>query len=267
MTDHIIKLTVEGMPRDNGQVRLEAFVDELTKLHSALARLDKTLSKGRRNCHFAIIGLSYTNPTQTIVEPRVNPRGVDNREQIYSEFSGLINAVERDEIPFNVDYSLLGDIRALASPVGVKFRTARIKINGFTHELTEHLAKQIDAHLAEQEECYSTIEGMLEKINVHNDANVFTIYPDVGPTRISCNFNPELVDEAISAIRRRVAISGVARFRKQSPFPHHVDVSHIEIYGPEDELPIFEDLRGRAPDATGYLSSEDFIRELRNGWR
>lgn len=267
MAQHRIVLTVEGMPRDNGQVRLDAFVDELTRLHAALARLDKTISKGKRNCHFAIVGLSYASPTTTEIEVRVNPRSIDNRIQIYNQFSGLIDAVERDEIPFNVDYALLEDIKGLASPVGVKFNTASLKINSKTYSLTEHLAKRIDAYLAEQEECFSTVEGMLEKINVHDEANNFTVYPDIGPSRISCHFVPDLIDVAVSAIRRRVAISGIAKFRKQSPYPHHIDVNHIEIFSPEDELPFFDDLRGIAPDATGSLSSEEFIRELRNGWQ
>ena len=271
MADYKIELAVEGMPRDNGQVHLDAFVDELKRLHSVLAKLDNTTSGGKRNCHFAIIGLSYTNPTETVIEPRVNPhgltRGIDNRAEICSQFYGLIEAVKQNEIPSNVNYALLGDIKALASPVGVRFKTARIKINENTHDLTEHLAKQIDVHLTEQEECYSTVEGMLEKINLHNGANAFTVYPDVGPARISCNFAPELIDEAISAIRRRVAISGTAKFRKKSTYPHHVDVNHIKIYGLENELPTFNDLRGRAPDATGNLSSEEFIADLRNGWQ
>jgi hypothetical protein len=33
-----------------------------------------------------------------------------------------------------------------------------------------------------------------------------------------------------------------------------------------EPLPEFDDLKGVAPDATGGLSSETFIRELRDGW-
>jgi hypothetical protein len=34
-----------------------------------------------------------------------------------------------------------------------------------------------------------------------------------------------------------------------------------------DELPDWEDLRGRAPDATAGMSSEAFVRKLRDDWR
>jgi hypothetical protein len=46
-----------------------------------------------------------------------------------------------------------------------------------------------------------------------------------------------------------------------------VAVRQIEAFPPESELPTWDDLRGRAPDATGELSSEAFVRELRDGWQ
>ena len=39
------------------------------------------------------------------------------------------------------------------------------------------------------------------------------------------------------------------------------------MFSTEADLPAWEELRGRAPDATGNLSSEAFVRELRDGWR
>lgn len=134
------------------------------------------------------------------------------------------------------------------------------------HDLTKTIANRIDAHLAEQEECYTTVDGMLEKANVHAGANVFTIYPNVGPDKIICHLNQNLVEKAISALRHRVAVSGIARYRKYSPYPYQIGVEEIEIFGREDELPSFDDLKGIAPDATGETSSEEFIRNIRDGW-
>ena len=39
------------------------------------------------------------------------------------------------------------------------------------------------------------------------------------------------------------------------------------IEEPSDDLPTWDDIRGRAPDATGEMSSEDFVRGMRDGWR
>lgn len=267
MVTHRVTLVLEGMERDQGHVRLDVFVEQLTKLQATLARTDKSLSGGRRSGYFAIVGLSHSSPATVELEARVNPKNKDVRTQIFSHVSELIEAVERDAIPATVDYPLLEDLRALAAPIGATLRTASLKLNGSTFVLTEHFAKRIDEHLAEQEQCFSTLEGMLEKLNVHRQANVFTIYSTVGPAHVTCHFPPPLVDKAISAVKRRVAVSGIAKYRKFDAYPHHVDVTQLEIYAPEDQLPTFNDLRGIAPDATGKQASEQFIREFRNGWQ
>lgn len=267
MTEHKIMLVVEGMDRDDGHVRFEVFVEQLQKLQSALSKSDKLVSGGKRSSHFTVVGLSHASPATVILEAHSNPESRDMRHEALSRFTGLIDAVERNEIPRDVDYSLLEDIRALASPVGTSIKVVTLKINGGSFDLTRTIANRIDSHLAEQEECFTTVEGMLEKANVHDDANVFTIYPDVGAPKISCHLRQEIVEKAISALRRRVAVSGLAQYRKYSPYPHRIAVEQIDIFGPEEELPTFDHLKGIAPDSTGSLSSEDYVREMRDAWQ
>ena len=43
-------------------------------------------------------------------------------------------------------------------------------------------------------------------------------------------------------------------------------MTDIEIYPDEKELPSLFDLCGIAPNASNNLSSEDFIREMRDEW-
>lgn len=266
MADGKITLVFEGMERDQGHVRLETFSNELARLHSLLIKADEAASGGKRNAHFKIVALSHASPAAMTVQAAVNHKRMDTREQALSLIARTIDAVERDEIPPDINYGLLQDLRALASPMGVALTKATISLNGSSHDLTERTTAIIDKHLSEQETCLTTVEGMLEKINIHDEADAFTIYPDVGPKKIACHFRHDLIDKAISGVRRRVAISGLARYRKYDQFPHHIEANDIAIYGVETELASFEDLRGIAPNATGDLSSEDFVRELRNGW-
>jgi hypothetical protein len=177
-----------------------------------------------------------------------------------------IEAVQRGEFTGDSDYDLLNDIKELSAPVGVSLKEARLSIDEKTYALTEKLADSISTFQADQEECETTVEGMLERVNVHHAANVFTIYPDVGPTRITCRLPENLAEKGIGAIRRRVAVSGVGKFRKFDPFPHEIVADGIEVYGLDEELPSFADLCGMAPGATGELSSEDFVRLARNEW-
>lgn len=50
------------------------------------------------------------------------------------------------------------------------------------------------------------------------------------------------------------------------PVPTATEVSATVEEGPSPSETEWEDLRGRAPDATGHLTSEAFVRRLRDGW-
>lgn len=268
MSAERITLIVEGLDRDKGDVRLEVFVEELQVLLAALARADRNVSGGKKDRYFAVVGLSHSSPATVVLEARYQKPHLDSLQgQAFEQIFGLAEAVENDQIPQDVDYGLLQDLRALAAPVGTKLRAATLKIDSKFFALSQDIATRIDAHLADQERCFSSIEGMMEKINVHDEANAFTIYPDVGPKRVVCHFEPALMDKAISAIGRRVVVSGLCTYRKFADFPHHIAVSEIEIYGSDDQLPTFDDVRGLAPELTSGSSSEELIREIRDGWQ
>jgi hypothetical protein len=254
------------LDRDQGDVRLEVFVKELQKLQSALNRVDLKAADGARCSYFAVVGLSHSSPSTVELEARVMPNRQDHRATAITLLTDAIAAVERGEFTADTDYDLLVDIRELASPAGTGFSSAYLVVDDAKHFLSERIATQITAHLADQEECFTTIEGMLEKVNVHDDANEFTIFPSVGAKRIKCRFPAEKVDKGLAAIRRRVAVSGVAKYRKFASFPHEIFAEDLQIYELEENLPTFDDLRGIAPDATGAMSSEDFVAEVRHGW-
>lgn len=124
-----------------------------------------------------------------------------------------------------------------------------------------------DRALAVTEECEGSIEGMLEQINIHAGANTFHIYPEIGPRKLTCHFPSRLYDDAVSAVGRKVEVSGTLQYRARAEWPHTIAVKAIEAFPPDAYLPDWEDLRGRAPDAAGGVPSEVFVRELRDGWR
>lgn len=267
MTSYRVKLIVEGLERDDGHVRLDAFVAELQKLQTVLGRADARVSDGKRCSYFAVVGLSHNSPATVELEARTLPSAErDCRASALAFLGNAIEAVQRGEFTGDSDYDLLNDIKELSAPVGVSLRAAHLSIDEMTYALTEGLAKSISTFQADQEECETTVEGVLERVNVHDAANVFTIYPDVGPTRITCRLPENLAEKGIGAIRHRVAVSGVGRFRKFEPFPHEIVATDLAVYGSDEELPSFSDLLGMAPNATGELSSEDFIRQARNEW-
>lgn len=266
-TEDHITLVIEGLPEDDGQVRLEAFLSELQSLRGTLSRLDRDANDGKTASYFRISELSYNSPVRVTIDPHPLPGKPPSGLIVIESLNRVAAALANGSDLIDLDAELLGDIRNLALPVGTKVKSATLLFNDSRIDLTPQIVSRVDAALAVDEECEGFLQGNLEQINLHLGANTFQIFPDVGPKKVACHFPPHLYDDAIFAVGRRVDVFGTLRYRARTNFPHQIEVSNIEVHPRESDLPDWDDLRGRAPDATGALTSEAFVRELRDGWR
>jgi hypothetical protein len=262
-----ITLIVEGLPEDGGRVRLGAFMSQLQNLSATITKLDREVNDGKRATYYRIAELSYASPVRVVLEPKPLPLHPYAGRAIVESLGRVAQALENGSDLSGLDADLLEDIRGLAKPVGKSVANVTLLFNDHRFDLTPRVVTKVDEALAVDEECEGAIEGMLEQINLHHGANVFYIYPEVGPRKVTCHFPSKLYDEAVSAVGRHVEVFGTLHYRLGATFPHQVAVTAVEAFPPESELPDWEDLRGRAPDATGGLRSEAFVRELRDGWR
>jgi hypothetical protein len=259
-------MTLEGMPSENGYIRAVDFLRELQLLTSALNKADRDVHPtGEPSSYYRIVNLSMASPATVVMEAQPKDPDTDNRRSVLSHFFSVLGSVRDDRSPPEpTSYGLLEDIAGMVSPVGRTMRSVRISRNGDVIQLGPGIQKTVQRLLAQEETCPGAIRGMLEAINLHMDANTFRIYPDVGPSKVTCHFPTELQQEAISAIKHFVEVRGVLNYRVGSPYPHEILVASIEAFPPEDELPSLWDLKGIAPNATGELASEDFVRDVRN---
>jgi len=265
-TEDRITLVIEGLPEDEGQVRFGTFMSQLQSLASTLTRLDREANEGKHVTDYRIAELSYSSPVRVVIEPTSRALTPYPGRKIVASLGRVAHALENGEDLSQLDADLLEDIRNLARPVGKTVKNTTLIFNDHVLDLTPIIAAKVDRALAVDEECEGSVEGMLEQINIHLGANTFHIYPEVGPRKLTCRFPSRLHDDAISAVGRRVEIFGTLHYRIGATFPHQIAVAQIEVFPPDSELPNWDDLRGRAPDATGDLSSEAFVRELRSGW-
>jgi hypothetical protein len=265
--DDRITLVIEGLPEDEGRVRLGAFLSELQNLSAAISRLDRDANDGKAANYFRIAELSYSSPVRVVLEPQHVAGRPPSGHLVIESLNRMAAAFDDDGDLTTLDAELLEDIRGLARPVGVQVKNATLLFNGTRLDLTPLVASRVETALAVEDECEGYLEGNLEQINVHQGANTFHIYPTIGPRKVTCHFPAHLYDDAVSAVGRRVEVFGTLKYRARADFPHQIAVTQIEPYPPDGELPTWDDLRGRAPDATGGLSTEAFVRELRDGWR
>jgi hypothetical protein len=262
-----ITLIVEGLSEDEGRVRFNAFMNQLQSLSAVLNRLDREVNAGRPASYFRIAELSYASPIRVVLEPQPLPHHPYVGRQLLENLNRVADALANGGDIAPIDADLLEEFEKLAKPVGKRIKTAALLFNDRELVLDQKVAKRIDDALAVTDECEGSVEGMLEQINLHQGANIFHVYPEIWPKKVTCRFPYRLYDDAVSAVGRRVEVFGTLRYRSGSDFPHQIAVSQIETFPPEHELPDWDDLRGRAPDALGGLSSEAFVRELRDGWR
>ena len=262
-----ITLIIEGLPEDQGQVRLGAFMNQLQNLNATITKLDRDANEGKQATIYKIAELSYNSPIRVVLEPNALPKHPYLGHAIIESLGRVTDALEKGSDLSGLDADLLEDIRGLARPVGKSVANVTLLFNDHRFDLTPKVVTKVEHALQIEEECEGVIEGRLEQINLHDGANIFHIYPNVGPRKVTCHFAPDLVDDAVSAVGRMVEVQGTLKYRSGANFPHQVKVASIQAFPPEFELPDWDDLRGMAPDATGELSSEAFIRELRDGWR
>jgi hypothetical protein len=265
--DDRVTLVIEGLPEDDGQVRLAAFMAQIQYLSATLTRLDRDMNNGRPASYYRIAELSYRSPIRVVIEPQPLPKQHYGGHLVIESLVRIAQAIETGKNLTEVDADVLEDIRGLIRPVGKTVKNATLIFNDHRLDLTESIGLKIDDALAVTEESKGSLEGMLDQINVHLGANTFHIYPEIGARKVTCKFPARLFDDAISAVGRRVEVSGTLQYRSGANFAHQIAVAHIDAFPPDSDLPDWEDLRGRAPNATGALTSEEFVRELRDAWR
>ena len=106
----------------------------------------------------------------------------------------------------------------------------------------------------------TTLEGTLEVVDIHGEYE-FAIYDILNGHKIKCKFEKEMLDEVISLLRSRVAVTGEARFSRAGR-PDSIKVRSLRQLRNADELPQFR--AGEEIDLTGGMDSAEFVRRMRD---
>jgi hypothetical protein len=261
-----IKIIIEGMPEDNGLLRANAFIGQLDAITRNISKVDKLVSgKGTSSFYLRIIELSYGSPATVVMEPITENPDFDLREKTINKFCSTYQSIEAGALKKKeIEYSLIESLIETTNIIGKSINSTRIITDGYDLNITKEFKAKLDLILAPEERAKGFIRGMLEYINIHQGKNVFRIYPDVGPIKVTCHFPPGLTKSAIMAVGKYVEVKGELRYRAVAKYAHEIIVEEIEIFPPDEELPDLYDLRGIAPDLTEKLSSEEFVRKIRN---
>lgn len=265
-----VSLRLRGLDQDEGDVRFDDFITQLNYLKKALVETQKLYSD-KDIAYFKVVDLRHNSPAQIVLEAVPVKMEYERETSIIVEkFFQSITEIDMGEYPENFTYETFEAYKDLTRlKESKRFTEIALSENGGSLKVLEGLSYHIEQIMGLDEFEIGSYTGMLEYINLHGNQNVFNLYPtNLKLPKLKCIFPQRLRGVAISAVGQRVKVFGQKKFKPKlkNSVPYEMRVDEIEVYPPDDELPKLSDLRGIAPNATGELSSEEFIRGLRNEW-
>ena len=277
MAGEKIALTLEGPDENNGHLELSVFAEKIKHFLDLLNRSVKESSKER--VVFRVVHLSHSSPATIECEPAAREaeaakvRGAEVASVAINVISRNMMYVEEEET-HHLSHPVLSAMERLAKFRPTKIARAEVRIIGGEDDNDERIYKldnRFKEHLSDarriEEKIISTIDGKLERINIHNNTNTFRIYTSLPAfSSVNCEFPPNLLERVQNSLGLFVSVSGECFYRPKASFPYKMNVREMEVLPPTDELPTLSDLYGIAPSATGNQSSEQFVRGLRERW-
>lgn len=112
---------------------------------------------------------------------------------------------------------------------------------------------------------YGGVQGILKAMPAAGGSRKYLVAEQLTDREVECIVPPELAQQADAAAaeHRRVEMSGKL-YRNADGAKERVEVSHILVMPEAHELPSLDELAGSLRGMTGGLTTEEFLRIMRN---
>lgn len=263
-----LAIQLRGHEDDGEDVRLNAFINQLESLQRILHSVDY-ISSGKNQPLFyhKLINLSHNSPATIVLSPvPANPKSNYISSSIYERLFSYIKTIKnQDAVPPELTRAFLENLIEFVKRLNKNFIEIILIYKDQTIEIEDTLKEKIEKILEQDTVSYGSIKGMLETINVHGE-NYFHLYPIVGGDKIKCLFEYERLELVKKALKMNVVVTGKLFYKSIDVSPYKVEVEELEINPPHDELPTLRSLYGIAPQATGPMTTGEYIRKIRESW-
>lgn len=264
-----IRLKIEG---DQGAIGVEAFLTALDALREMLTDLAKSVSPAEAPfLDWAVTDLQMGSlqveltPVKTwkpdkdisiaaedIVAfgERIIGLEIDGLDSIESEIGTPLQYLSSQSLTF---------ARKISNVIDTSGATGIVIRNGSKQVLvTQATADKATAYLKESRVSFGSVEGVLDRINIHKTPNC-TIYSSLTKKAISCTFvrasHQKMVAEALG---RRVSVNGRVHSNRRGDVLR-IEMESLRILRDSPEIPDILNFAGSEPDYSGGLSSEDYV--------
>jgi hypothetical protein len=266
MKSNRFKITLRGEEAD-GSIRLADLVDQLNAVKTTLNQIDVAIS-GQKSpgLYYRVTGITMNSPAVFVVEAVPKPKSsVAHGRRVVSKLNRDLKTVIEGKRPKDADFDLLEAYGALVKPMRGQLAQVSLQFDGQEMDLPRNLDVKVEEILGPDQVESGSIVGSLDVIDVHNQRNLFKVYPIVGPSSIKCQFSKGMLREAVDGINRIVRVSGELHFKKTEKFPHLIKVAKIEVLPERSDAVTLSSLRGIAAGALHGMSSTEYVEKVRNG--
>ncbi len=280
MNKQNITIQLSGLSDDDKHVQLDVLAAQLAALKSTLDSLiESEAGPTSLPDHYNVISIQHNSPTLITIAPFFEQeKFIDVFTGIKKNFFASLNDICcYCTAPDNYLPDTLKSIKSLVSYVK-KGKVAKLDVydNETSFDVTAYKAdtitKNIDTLITEkksegiEQNELGDVSGILESINIHEGKNTCWLYPVDGNKGIMLHFEKRHLAKLKVSIGEHITISGMVFYKYGDFHPYKVEVHTVEVHPKDDDLPSLLDLCGAAPGLTGGLSTEEFIREIRNEW-
>lgn len=257
---------VDGLEKDGGTVRLAVFRDKLDQLTRLVADAERQSAHVKQaKSLFRLSDLKHSSAyiqLESFVEDGYegSVKAIDLLNHVLEEIDSQVDSLN------DIDSSLVKKIVDLCSGAGDKFHTQTIAFDGKQFVLDTNMASKAQKYLDRKFTAYGEIKGRIERVNIH-DRHDFYLYLEITGSSVECHFKEEkLLQSVKDALGKTVIASGLLQYIGHDIEPTVATIDAIDIIPKGYKTPALEDLLGIAPNLTGDMDIEDYIRNIRGEW-
>lgn len=260
------KITLKG-DEVGDSLRLSDLIDQLNALKQTLNQIDLAVSGLKTpSLYYRVTKITMNSPATFEVEAVSKAHGPSYGRRVVSKLDRDLRNVIAGKRPKETGLELMESYRTLVLPMRKHVTEVSLQFEDAPPmDIPRNLDMKVEEILGPDQVEEGSIVGSLDVIDVHNQRNVFKVYPIVGPSSIKCHFPSGMLPNAIAGIKHFVRISGLLHFKKAEKYPHLIKVSSIEVLPERSDAPTLSSLRGIATGAYGGISSSEYVDKVRNG--
>lgn len=268
MSSNKFRITLKGDEADDS-LRLSDLIEQLNAVKAALNQVDIAITGNRGpSLYYRVTDITMNSPATFELEavPTAKSRSRVHSRRVVSKLNRDLKTVISGKRPKEADLELLESYGALVQPMQRHVAQVSLQFDkDKSMDLPRNLGMKVEEILGPDQIEIGSVVGSLDVLDVHNQRNLFKIYPVVGPSSIKCRFPQGMLAEAIAGIQHFVRIHGELHFKKSEKFPHLIKVSRIEPLPERTDKASLSRLRGMAEGALGGKSSTEYVDMVRNG--